>query len=61
MSNRVKVFQGGEEITVWKDQLESLKKKGWLEEKPAAPKKAKKIETVELTEEDEVQHGYSYW
>jgi len=54
MNKRVKVFQGGESITVWEDQLESLKKKGWLEDKPAAPKKAKKIEIVELTEEDEV-------
>jgi hypothetical protein len=54
MSNRVKLVNGDNSIVVWKDQIEALAKKGWLEEKPRAPKKAKVTEIVELTEESEV-------
>lgn len=54
MNKRIKLVNGENSIVVWQDQLESLLKKGWTEDKPKVSKKKKATEIIEIIEDSEV-------
>jgi hypothetical protein len=54
MNKRIKLVNGENSIVVWQDEMESLLKKGWTEDKPKVSKKKKAVEIIEINEEGEV-------